>query len=285
MSDTPVMHLLVDGVDFGEGPRWHDGRLWYSDFYQRAIYSVTVDGDRTVEFGDLDDRPSGLGWLPDGSLLAVAMTTRRLWREDDGRLVVHADLGTIATGHCNDMVVDAAGNAYVGNFGFDFETPGAAFAPADLALVRPDGSTEVAATGLAFPNGSVITPDGSTLIVGESFGAGYVAFDIAGDATLSNRRVWASVPGTAPDGCALDGDGAIWFSDALGSQVVRVLEGGREGETVTHRIPTPMPTYACALGGDELQTLFVLCAPHTHPDDVAGKALGAIFTLDLSDVR
>ena len=125
------------------------------------------------------------------------------------------------------MVVDASGNAYVGNFGFDFETPGAAFAPADLALVRPDGSVEVAATGLAFPNGSVITPDGSTLIVGESFGAGYVAFDIADDATLSTAACGPSVPGMAPDGCALDGDGAIWFSDALGSQVVSHRGRGR----------------------------------------------------------
>jgi sugar lactone lactonase YvrE len=281
MSAELVLNLLVDGVDFGEGPRWHDGRLWYSDFYQRAIYSVSVDGDRRVEFGDLDDRPSGLGWMPDGSLLAVAMTSRRVWREAAGALVEHADLGSIATGHCNDMVVDARGNAYVGNFGYDFETAGTPFHTADLALVRPDGSAEVAATGLAFPNGSVITPDGRTLIVGESFGADYVAFDIADDATLSNRRVWASVPGMAPDGCALDGDGAIWFSDALGSQVVRVLEGG----AVTDRVATPMPTYACALGGEDLDTLFVLCSPATHPDDVAGKALGAIFTLDLNRVR
>jgi sugar lactone lactonase YvrE len=271
------LQLLVDGVDFGEGPRWHDGCLWYSDFYQRAIYSVTTAGERTVMFGDLDDRPSGLGWMPDGSLLAVAMTSRSVWREVDGTLQLHADLSTVASGHCNDMVVDAAGNAYVGNFGFDFEG-GATFAVADLVLVRADGTVEVAAEGLAFPNGSVITPDGSTLIVGESFGGDYVAFDIADDATLSNRRVWAAIPGTAPDGCAQDADGAIWFSDALGSQVVRVLEGGE----VTHRVATPMPTYACALGGDDLQTLFVLCAPATHPDDVAGKALGAIFTLDLT---
>jgi len=278
------MNLLVDGLDFGEGPRWHDGRLWYSDFYQRSIYSVTTDGDRTIEFGDLDDRPSGLGWMPDGTLLAVGMTKRQVWRQGqgqhDGELVMHADLSSIATGHCNDMVVDSSGNAYVGNFGFDFETSGSDFAPADLALVRADGSVEVAATGMAFPNGSVITADGSTLIVGESFGAGYVAFDIGADASLSNRRVWASVPGTAPDGCALDPDGAIWFSDALGSQVVRVLEGGE----VTHRVPTPMPTYACALGGDDLATLFVVCAPATHPVDVAGKALGAIFTLDLNEL-
>lgn len=271
------MDLLVDRVDFGEGPRWHDGRLWYSDFYQRAICSVTTEGDRVVEFGDLDDRPSGLGWMPDGSLLAVAMTTRRVWRSIGDELVAHADLGAVATGHCNDMVVDSAGNAYVGNFGFDFETDGTPFHTADLALVRSDGSVEVAAEAMSFPNGAVITPDGSTLIVGESFGADYVAFDIAADATLSNRRIWASTPGMAPDGCALDSEGAIWFSDALGSQVVRVLEGG----AVTHRITTPMPTYASTLGGDDLRTLFVLCAPATHPADVAGKALGAIFTLDL----
>ena len=220
-APTPELRLLVDNVDFGEGPRWHDGRLWYSDFYQRAIYSVTTAGERTVMFGDLDDRPSGLGWMPDGSLLAVAMTSRSVWREVDGTLQPHADLSAIATGHCNDMVVDAAGNAYVGNFGFDFEG-GATFAAADLALVRADGSVEVAAEGLAFPNGSVITPDGSTLIVGESFGGDYVAFDIADDATLSNRRVWAAIPGAAPDGCAQDADGGIWFSDAFGSQVVRV---------------------------------------------------------------
>ncbi len=276
MTSSPELHLLVDGVDFGEGPRWHGGRLWYSDFHQHAIYSVGLDGERVTMFGDLDDRPSGLGWMPDGSLLAVGMTQRKLWREVDGALELHADLSTVATGHCNDMVVDARGNAYVGNFGFDYEG-GATFATADLALVRTDGSVEVAAEGLAFPNGSVITPDGSTLIVGESFGGDYLAFDIADDATLSNRRVWATIPGAAPDGCALDADGAIWFSDALGSQVVRVLDGS----AITHRVATPMPTYACALGGEDLRTLFILCAPATHPDEVAGKGLGAIFTLDV----
>ena len=266
--------LLVDGVDFGEGPRWHDGRLWYSDFYQRAVYAVTTDGDREAMHDDLPDRPSGLGWMPDGRLLAVSMERRLVLREDGAALVEHADLTTIATGNVNDMVVDGSGNAYVGNFGFDYETAGAAFAPADLALVRADGSVEVAATGLRFPNGAVITPDGATLIVGESFGAGYEAFTIAGDATLGERRRWADVPGMAPDGCTLDADGAIWFADALGSQVVRVREGGE----VTHRVPTPMPTYACALGGDDGRTLFVLCAPATHPTEVAGKGAGAIFT-------
>ncbi len=272
--------LLVDGVDFGEGPRWHDGRLWYSDFYQRAIYAVAPDGTRTAIHADLPDRPSGLGWMPDGSLLAVSMMRRQLLREVDGELTVHADLSRLAAGHCNDMVVDAAGNAYVGNFGFDFEAR-QPYAPADLILVRADGTAEVAATALRFPNGSVITPDGRTLIVGESFGGTYVAFDIAADATLTNRREWASVPGSAPDGCALDDGGGIWFSDARGSRVVRVVEGGE----VTDTIATPMPTYACMLGGEAGRTLFILCAPGSHPDEVAGRAGGAIYTTQVGHAR
>ncbi len=266
--------LLVDGVDFGEGPRWRDGALWYSDFHQRAIYRVTVDGERNAVFSGLDDRPSGLGWLPDGTLLVVFMTSRRVMRDaGDGTLVEHADLSEIAAWHCNDMVVAANGNAYVGNFGFDLEAR-SSFATADLALVRPDGSTAVAAEAMAFPNGSVITPDGSTLIVGQSFGGDYVAFTIGEDGTLTDRRQWADIPGTAPDGCTLDTEGAIWFSDALGSQVVRVEQGGR----VTDRVPTPQPTFACMLGGDDGRTLFTLCAPSSDPVDVAGTAAGVIYT-------
>ncbi len=266
--------LLVDGVDFAEGPRWHEGRLWYSDFYQASIYAVGLDGAREAIHSGLPDRPSGLGWMPDGSLLVVSMVERKLLREVDGQLVDHADLSSIATWHCNDMVVDAAGNAYVGNFGFDLEAQ-AEFVPADLALVRTDSSVEVAATGLRFPNGSVITPDGSTLIVGESFGGTYQAFTIADDATLSDQRLWAEIPGTAPDGCSLDDAGGIWFSDALGSRVMRVVEGGE----VTHTVETPQPTFACALGGDDGKTLFALTAPGAHPDEVAGTGAGAIYAM------
>ncbi|MEX2292918.1 MAG: SMP-30/gluconolactonase/LRE family protein [Acidimicrobiales bacterium] len=269
---TDAMDLLVDGLDFGEGPRWHAGKLWYSDFYQRAVYTVTASGVREAVHADLDDRPSGLGWLPDGSLLVVLMTSRRLVRELDGQLVDHADLSDVAAGHCNDMVVSASGHAYVGNFGFDLEARGT-FQPADLALVRPDGSVTVAAEAMAFPNGSVITPDGSTLIVGQSFGGDYVAFTIDDDGTLRDRRSWATVPGMAPDGCTLDAEGAIWFSDAAGAGVVRVLEGGE----ITHTIATPMPSYACVLGGDDGRTLYALCAPDAHPDAVAGTAAGAIY--------
>jgi sugar lactone lactonase YvrE len=274
---VPDLTLLVDGVDFGEGPRWHDGALWYSDFFQRSIFRVTPVGQRTAVHADLADRPSGLGWLPDGRLLVVSMVDRRILRDDDGTLVVHADLSSVAAGHTNDMVVDAHGNAYVGNFGFDFEG-GGRFATADLALVRPDGAVEVVASGLRFPNGSVITPDGRTLIVGESFGGAYQAFAIADDATLGPARTWADVPGVAPDGCTLDADGGIWCSDALGSQVVRVVEGGE----ITDRIPTPMPTYACALGGEDGRTLFVLCAPSSRPDEVAGRGAGAIYVTEVA---
>ncbi|MEM7287088.1 MAG: SMP-30/gluconolactonase/LRE family protein [Actinomycetota bacterium] len=273
--------LLVDGVDFGEGPRWHDGLLWYSDFHQAAVYTVAADGTRTAVLDDLPDRPSGLGWLPDGSLLVVSMTERKLLRRTErGELVVHADLSDLAAWHCNDMVVSAEGNAYVGNFGFDLEAR-AAFRPADLILVRPDGSTEVAAAEMAFPNGSVITPDGATLIVGESFSGGYEAFTIRPDGSLTDRRRWADIPGTAPDGCTMDDAGGIWFSDALGSQVIRVEEGG----TVTHTVPTPQPTFACMLGGDDGRTLHVLCSPGSHPDEAAGKGLGAIHTMRVDHPR
>jgi sugar lactone lactonase YvrE len=195
----------------------------------------------------------------------------------DRTLVEHADLSGVATWHCNDMVVDAAGNAYVGNFGFDLEGQ-ASYRPADLALVRADGTVEVAATDMRFPNGSVITPDGSTLIVGQSFGGDYVAFTINADATLSDRRQWAAIEGTAPDGCTLDEAGGIWFADALGSAVLRVEEGGR----VTDRLPTPQPVYACMLGGDDGRTLYALCAPGSHPDLTAGKGIGEILQTRVS---
>ena len=254
MNDSMTWTELVGGLDFGEGPRWRDGALWYSDFHQRRVHRVTPDGERTTVV-EIDDRPSGLGWMPNGDLVIVAMTSKRVLRFDGTDVVVHAELGDFAPAQCNDMVVDAAGSAYVGHFGFDLEA-GEEFTPASLLLVRPDGSVEVAAEAMAFPNGSVITPDGSTLIVGQSFGGDYVAFDIEKDATLTNRRVWAEIPGTAPDGCTLDAAGGIWFSDAIGSQVVRVEEGGE----VTHRVPTPQPTFACMLGGHDGRTLHAL--PH-----------------------
>lgn len=267
MSGLPV---LLDGLDFGEGPRWHDDRLWFSDFHPHTVSSIGDDGARRVEL-TLDESPSGLGWLPDGRLLVVAMESRRVLRlEADGSVVTHADLGGLATGNCNDMVVAADGTAYVGNFGFELGSP---MQPAALVRVQPDGTVDAAADRLEFPNGSVITPDGSTLIVGETFGKRATAFAIAGDGTLRDRRLWADLGGVMPDGCTLDAEGAIWFADARGTAVVRVKEGGE----VTDRIDAGQRTFACALGGHDGRTLFVVCADGAGDD--SGHGTGTIRTV------
>jgi len=265
---------LIDGVDFGEGPRWRDGLLWYSDFYQGRVYTVTAEGERSVVV-ELDDQPSGLGWLPDGRLLVVAMTAQRLLVVDGTEVAVHAELGELAGGLCNDMVVDEGGTAWVGNFGFDFQG-GDELAPTRMIRVRPDGSAAPVGDDLLFPNGAVITPDGNTLIVGETFGARYSAFEIGADGELGSRRTWAEVPGSAPDGCTLDAEGAIWFADAANSRLVRVAEGGE----VLAEVETPEQCFCCMLGGPDLKTLYFMTAPGSHPDDVAGRAGGAIWSLE-----
>jgi sugar lactone lactonase YvrE len=268
--------VFVEGLDFGEGPRWHDGRLWVSDFYQRRVSSFGPTGDRQVEL-ELDDQPSGLGWLPNGELLVVAMISRQVRRVDhEGEVHVHADLSSLATGPCNDMVVDGRGNAYVGNFGFDMEA-GTKPGPAALALVRADGTVEVAASGLRFPNGTVITPDGATLVIGESMGARYRAFAIAEDGSLTDERVWAEVPGKGPDGCALDADGAIWMADAFGAGCFRVAEGGE----ILDSVVASQPVFACALGGPDRRTLYLITALGFGEEVAAGKGLGRIEVVEV----
>jgi sugar lactone lactonase YvrE len=257
---------LAKGIHFGEGPRWHEGRLWFSDFGDHAVKSVSIAGDQRVEF-TIDDQPSGLGWLPDGDLLIVSMHKRRvLRRHRDGVVRLHADLSGIATFHCNDMVVDAAGRAYVGNFGFDLDAAIAArgvegvmrdHATAGLALVLPDGTASVAAPDLHFPNGTVITPDGKTLIIGETFGACLTAFDIDANGALSNRSIWAQILPRTPDGICLDADGAVWVANPAAAECVRVAEGG----AVLEIVETGQPCYACMLGGHDGKTLFMLTSP------------------------
>jgi sugar lactone lactonase YvrE len=270
-----MAHQVEDlhrGLDFGEGPRWHDGRLWLSDFYRHQVWSFDVGGEGRMEV-ELDDQPSGLGWLPDGDLLVVAMTSRQVRRVDAaGQVHLHADLSGLAGGPTNDMVVDGRGNAYVGNFGFDMEVRGTKPQAADLALVRPDGSAEVAATDLRFPNGSVITPDGATLVVGESMGARYTAFPIHDDGTLGERRLWAQLDGLGPDGCTLDAEGAIWMADAGGGGCFRVAEGGE----VLDQVVASQTVFACTLGGPDRRSLFLLTAPKFGERHCAGKGLGAI---------
>jgi sugar lactone lactonase YvrE len=211
-------------------------------------------------------------------MLVVSMQEKLVLRvEADGSVNEHGDLSGIATGRCNDMVVSADGNAYVGNFGFDVFVRGNR-QNAALGLVRPDGTVEAVADDLEFPNGSVITPDGRTLIVGETFGRRYTAFDIRPDGTLENRRLWAQLADLGPDGCALDAEGAIWVANAYGTDVARVREGGE----ITDRVDVGQGTYACALGGDDGCTLFILSADSSNEQEVAGKATGVIRTMQVS---
>ena len=273
---TAAPTTVVAGAHFLEAPRWREARLWYSDFYGHQVHSVLEDGtDDRVE-AEVPGQPSGLGWLPDGRLLVVSMTDRKvLRREADGSLVVHADLASYATGHANDMVVDAAGRAYVGNFGFDLMA-GDPLETAALHRVDPDGTVAEVADELWFPNGAVLTPDGTLLVV-ETFGNRVSAFDVVDAGELVNRRVWAQfgpLPSdraveaalgglsVAGDGACLDAEGGLWIADAIGDRVIRVIEGG----TITDEIRPGSPVYACALGGASGRTLFMCAAPDFHAE-------------------
>ena len=248
------MQLLLDGLAFAEAPRWHAGALWFSDFYTRRVRRLDPASGAVHDVCEVAGQPSGLGWLPDGRLLVVSMTERRVLRlEPDGALAVHADLAALASFHCNDMAVDAAGRAWVGNFGFDLLAK-APPAPAELILVLPDGRARVVARDLMFPNGAVVTPDARTLVVAETGAKRLSAFDIAADGSLSKRRVWADLGALRPDGICLDAGGAIWCATLRAKACVRVREGG----AVQERIDTADTCIACALGGEDGRTLFVL---------------------------
>lgn len=277
--------ILHEGLAFGEGPRWHDGVLWFSDFYRRAVYTLAPDGTETTVV-DVPEQPSGLGWLPDGRLLVSSMrdhTVRRL--EPDGSLVVHADLSDLADYHLNDLITDATGRAYVGNFGYDLhadmaerdvptiladESAGAT----RLARVDPDGTVSIAAEGVRFPNGMAWQDDGRTLVLAETLRLQLTAYDVAADGTLSAPRVWASTAPqmVAPDGICADPEGGIWVAAALGNAVVRYAEGGE----VTGQVETSQIAYACALGGPDGRTLFAMTAPSSEPRIVDGQRLGRI---------
>jgi sugar lactone lactonase YvrE len=252
--------ILVAGLTFPEAPRWRDGRLWLSDFYSHRVLAVDLAG-RVETIVEVRERPSGLGWRPDGTLLVVSMLDRRLLRVDGGKTSLVAELADLATGPCNDMVVDAAGRAYVGNFGFDRHR-GEPERATCLARVDPDGRVTRAADDLRFPNGTVITPDGGTLIVAETLGHRLTAFDIAADGALSNRRVLATLDGCFPDGICLDAESAVWVADARTPRVIRVRADGRVDRT----LPTGQNgAFACMLGGPDRRTLFVLTNTGSGP--------------------
>lgn len=273
---TRSLTTVGDGYSFLECPRWHDGRLWFVDFYTYRVLSCLADGSDVRVEAEVPQQPSGLGWLPDGRMLVVSMKDARiLRREADGTLVEHADLSGHVTGHPNDMVVDDHGRAFVGEFGFDL-MGGAPLTTAKLLRVDPDGTVTTVAEDMHFPNGSTIT-DAGELLVCETFGNRVSAFDITETGELANRRVWAQfgelptatdlesvlpVLSVAPDGCCLDAEGALWIADALGNRVVQVIEGGE----IVDQVDTPIGAYACMLGGEDGRQLFVCTAPDFHEE-------------------
>lgn len=275
------MEKLLEGGHFFEGPRWHEGAWYVSDLYSHQVLRVTPDG-LTEEVAVVEQQPSGLGWMPDGSLLVVSMKDRRVLRRwPDGRLTEHADITGCTGGYANDMVVDRTGRAYVSNLGFDLFGGGQ---PATTTITRvdPDGIASVVADDVLFPNGMVITPDGRTLIASETFGARLSAWTIADDGSLEDGRVWAQVGKApswesietlvqtdfAPDGCSLDAEGHVWVADALNGRACRVAPGGAIVADV--QAPNGWGLYSCALGGDDGRTLLVCVAPSFS--DVERKA-------------
>ena len=285
MTDTIT---LVDGLYFAEGPRWHEGRLWFSDFYAHAVKSIDEAGAIRTEL-ELDDQPSGLGWLPDGRLLVVTMKERAVRRLDPEGLVLHADLSALTAHLCNDMVVDAQGSAWVGNFGFDLDADLKArglevlgdHPVTNLARVDADGTVHLAARDMHFPNGSVITADGKTLIVAETLAGCLTAFTINADKSLANRRVWAGLEGVAPDGICLNEDNQVWVANALAPEVILVAEGSE----IVQRVVTSQLCYACMLGGEDGKTLFAVTAASSDAETAAASKTGKIETSRVAAAR
>jgi sugar lactone lactonase YvrE len=244
-------NILIEGLKFPEGPRWHSGKLWFSDMDEHKIYTSDMKGNLHFVL-ERHNRISGLGWLSDDSLIFVSMEDRRLFQLKSDKVSEYANLSKLATFHLNDMIIDKKDRVYVGNFGFDYFN-NASFIPAEIIMVTPDSKTEIVAKDMAFPNGMVITPDHKTLIVGETFAARLTAFDIQEDGSLINRRVWANLKSLAPDGICLDEKGGIWVSAPGRHRVVRVLEGGKN----THIVKLETESFACILGGPDRKRLFI----------------------------
>jgi len=263
----PEPQILLSGLAIGESPRWHEDRLWFSNWGAQEIIAVDLDGNSEVMARVPTTVPFCIDWLPDGRLLVVAGQKAQLLRGNpDGSLSTYAELGNISGRPWNDIVVDGRGNAYVGNIGFDF--PEGEFTPGILALATPEGSARQVADGVAFPNGIVVTPDNSTLILAESYGNRLSAFDIATDGGLSNRRVWADLGDGVPDGICLDAEGAVWYGDVPNKRCVRVREGGEVLQTVE----LDRGCFACMLGGEDGRILFMVAADMTS-EALTGQVL------------
>lgn len=291
MSST--LTTVLSDLTFLEGPRWHDGRIWVSDFYSHRVLSAQADGSDVRVEAEVPAQPSGLGWLPDGRLLIVSMRDQQLLRrETDGTLVTHADLQGVLNEKLNDMVVDEHGRAYVGAFGFDL-MGGAPMQHSAIVRVDPDGTIETVADDLWFPNGMVITADGQ-LLVAESFGNRVSAFAISDDGKLEPRRDWAKFgpePTTTsvaeaqtqlavvPDGVSGAADGTLWVADAGGNRVIRVRAGGEIVEEIS---AGEAGVFACALGGDDGKTLFLCTAPDFHEEARSQASEAALLAVRVS---
>jgi sugar lactone lactonase YvrE len=276
---------MLDGLWFTEGPRWHDGALWFSDMHGHRVMRSELDGTATTVAEVAHDEPSGLGWLPDGRLLVVAMETQKLLRvEPDGTLAEHGDLTGLARGSINDMIVAADGTAYIGDMGQRIHEGGER-RTGQTIRVTPDGEVSCAADGLESPNGHILTDDGRTLIVAESAAARLTAFDVRGDGSLDNRRVYAELrpakEGVAfapPDGICLDAEGAVWVADPIGARVFRVRPGGEVTDTVDFDGEIPV---ACVLGGAARRTLLMCVAADWKRDVVKKAPTGRILAVDV----
>ena len=277
-----MTRIVLDGLVFGEGPRWHNDRLWFSDMHDQIVYAFDPVNGAAEKICVVPNDPSGLGWTPEGDLLVVSMRDRTLLRLAGSRagaeLTTVADLSAFAIYHCNDLVVDHEGRAYVGSFGYDLHG-GGQFAKASVVIVDPDSTVHRGADNLSFPNGMVITPDGGTLIVAESAARRLTAFDRHADGSLSNRRVWAPLAPHVPDGICLDAHGAVWIADPVGGGCHRIVEGGE----VVHTIDNPgRGTFACALGGPDGRTLFMCTADIGGPVDWIAKRSARIEAVTVS---
>ncbi len=280
--DSYSARIITEGLSFGEGPRWHDGRLWFSDFYRHGVFSIAEDGsDERLEHV-VDTQPLGLGWLPDGDLLCVSSVDQRVLRFRGEQRTQFADISRYCGFWANDMVVSSSGFSYVGNFGFDLDTllaevgvEGLLASPpptTNLVVLNQDGEVIQSVPEMAFPNGSVITPDGATLIVGETMAFRLSAFDVHSDGTLSNRRVWAQLDFVATDGMCLDDEGQIWLANALTNKCLRVKEGGE----ITGEVTTSQTAFACMLGGASGTTLYIMSAPSSNRFEIADVTKGCI---------
>lgn len=294
---------VADGFHFLEGPRWHENKLWFSDMHGYKVHNLDAAGNLST-LAEIPEQPSGLGWLPDGSLIIVSMLDRKLMKLKDGVLSIHADMSHLTPYQCNDMVIAKNGTAYVGNFGTD--SVESKIHKTCLISVSLEGEAKICADGLLFPNGTVISSDGKELIVGETFGGNLTSFQINESGELSHRNIWARVmplhfkiitsivrflniplkesnnnPFPVPDGICLDSDDGIWVASPTTAEVIRYKKEGK----ITDRISTPQPAYACMLGGKDEKELYILTAESSNPQFCKENKTGEIYKVEVDYER